>query len=118
MSNSTRNDKRSFGDTSRQTLRARSLSRKKNRLAARKTPMLQGLLLAVTATSAIPQHAMSNSQLILAMRLDGHIRRRVCHTCEAETLLHLVVIQEGLVRLINGARHHLTGATGAGTGAA
>merc|ERR1712203_1168336 len=65
-----------------------------------------------------PPHATSNSQLIFAMRLDGHIRSRIRHTCEAEALLHLVVVQERLVRLIDGTRHHLARAAGAGAGAA
>merc|ERR1719436_1996795 len=41
------------------------------------------------------------------MRLDCHIRGRVCHAREAEALVHLVIVQEGLVRLIDRARDDL-----------
>ena len=40
------------------------------------------------------------SQVILAMGLDGHVRGRVRHAREAEPLPRLVLIQEGLVRLV------------------
>merc|ERR1719201_190210 len=47
------------------------------------------------------------SDLLFAMRLDGHVARRVGHAREAEALLHLVVVQEGLVGLIDAARDDL-----------
>merc|ERR1712039_437896 len=44
-----------------------------------------------------------SSELILAMGLDRHIRGRVGDAREAEAVVHLVVVQEGLVRLVDRA---------------
>merc|ERR1719436_1096939 len=65
-----------------------------------------------------PRNSGSSSELVLAMRLDGHIRRRICHASQAEAIAHLVIVQEGLVRLVDGARHHLARAARARPGAA
>eukprot|EP00403_Amphidinium_massartii_P025956 CAMPEP_0178400946 /NCGR_PEP_ID=MMETSP0689_2-20121128/16049_1 /TAXON_ID=160604 /ORGANISM="Amphidinium massartii, Strain CS-259" /LENGTH=139 /DNA_ID=CAMNT_0020021753 /DNA_START=192 /DNA_END=611 /DNA_ORIENTATION=- len=47
------------------------------------------------------------------MCLDGHIGGCVGHASEAETLIHLVVVQEGLITLVNAAIKHLASAAGA-----
>merc|ERR1712066_965707 len=57
---------------------------------------------AICRTGNIHSRADS-SELILAMRLDCHIRGRVRHAREAEALVHLVIVQEGLVRLVDRA---------------
>merc|ERR1740121_378140 len=58
----------------------------------------------------LSRHARG-SELILAMRLDRHVGGRVGHASEAKAVARLVVIQEGLVGLIDGARKDLAGAT-------
>mmetsp|Transcript_8000 Transcript_8000/g.23449 ORF Transcript_8000/g.23449 Transcript_8000/m.23449 type:complete len:203 (+) Transcript_8000:127-735(+) len=52
-------------------------------------------------------------EVLLLVRLDGAVRGGVGHAREHEALLHLAIIEEGLVRLVDGARHHLAGAGGA-----
>eukprot|EP00959_Pyramimonas_sp_CCMP1952_P395544 8288040-Pyramimonas_sp.AAC.1 len=47
------------------------------------------------------------------MRLDSYIRGGIGHAREAEALPRLVLVQEGLVRLVDLARQHLAGAAGA-----
>merc|ERR1712061_386137 len=41
------------------------------------------------------------SELILTMGLDRHVRGCVSHASQAEALTHLVVVQEGLVGLVD-----------------
>eukprot|EP00443_Scrippsiella_acuminata_P093739 CAMPEP_0115417014 /NCGR_PEP_ID=MMETSP0271-20121206/23907_1 /TAXON_ID=71861 /ORGANISM="Scrippsiella trochoidea, Strain CCMP3099" /LENGTH=146 /DNA_ID=CAMNT_0002841391 /DNA_START=139 /DNA_END=576 /DNA_ORIENTATION=+ len=53
---------------------------------------------------------MKCSELVLAMRLDGHVRGGVRDAREAETLARLVVVQEGLVGLVDRALDDLPGA--------
>eukprot|EP00414_Alexandrium_minutum_P009453 CAMPEP_0113833288 /NCGR_PEP_ID=MMETSP0328-20130328/7825_1 /TAXON_ID=39455 /ORGANISM="Alexandrium minutum" /LENGTH=61 /DNA_ID=CAMNT_0000801543 /DNA_START=106 /DNA_END=288 /DNA_ORIENTATION=- /assembly_acc=CAM_ASM_000350 len=52
------------------------------------------------------------------MSLDGHIGGRVGDASEAEAIAHLIVVQEGLVRLVDGAGEDLARAAGAGARAA
>ena len=73
------------------------------------------LLLAVSLDGHIRGSLL---ELILAVSLDGHIRSRVAHASEAEALAHLVVIQEGLVGLVDSASRNLAGAAGAGASTA
>merc|ERR1719436_1497237 len=82
--------------------------------AAAPTPYLS------TGVSLHPERASptQSSELVFAVRLDGHVGRRVRHAGKAETLLHLVVVQERLVRLVDGALHDLARAAGAGASAA
>merc|ERR1719263_195250 len=58
------------------------------------------------------------SEVILAVGLDGHIRGGVGHAGEAEAIAGLVLIEEGLVGLVDGAIDDLARAAGAGAGAA
>ena len=55
----------------------------------------------------------ATSKLILTVGLDGHIRGGIGDAGEAESLAHLVVIQERLVALVNAALKHLASAAGA-----
>ena len=57
-------------------------------------------------------------QLILAVGLDGHIRSRIGHASQAIPLTGLVIIQEGLIALVDAALQDLSGTAGAGTGTA
>merc|ERR1719436_441658 len=59
-----------------------------------------------------------SSEVILAVSLDRHIRGRVSDAREAEAVVHLVVVQEGLVRLVDRAFDHLARAARARAGAA
>lgn len=52
------------------------------------------------------------------MSEDGAVRRGVGDAGEDESICHLGVIEEGLVRLVNGASGDLAAARGAGAGAA
>ena len=63
-------------------------------------------------------YLVARSKLVLAVGLDGHVGCGIGHASEAKALAHLVIIQEGLVALINAAREHLAGAAGAGASAA
>eukprot|EP00414_Alexandrium_minutum_P007837 CAMPEP_0113831896 /NCGR_PEP_ID=MMETSP0328-20130328/7092_1 /TAXON_ID=39455 /ORGANISM="Alexandrium minutum" /LENGTH=75 /DNA_ID=CAMNT_0000800077 /DNA_START=42 /DNA_END=266 /DNA_ORIENTATION=+ /assembly_acc=CAM_ASM_000350 len=60
----------------------------------------------------------ARSEIVLAVSLDGHIRGRIRDAREAEALAHLVVVQEGLVGLVDGAGEDLARAAGAGARAA
>merc|ERR1719471_2375050 len=55
------------------------------------------------------------SQLILAMRLDCHVGSGICYACEAEAVIHLVVVQESLIRLIDGTLKDFAGTAGTRT---
>jgi len=57
-------------------------------------------------------------ELLLHVRLDGAVGRRVGDAREHETVAHLVVIQERLVGLVNGTSRDLARARGAGARAA
>merc|ERR1719356_1710000 len=46
---------------------------------------------------------LGRSELILAMRLDGHVRGGVRDAGQAEAIARLVVVEESLVRLVDGA---------------
>eukprot|EP00414_Alexandrium_minutum_P011276 CAMPEP_0113840160 /NCGR_PEP_ID=MMETSP0328-20130328/11474_1 /TAXON_ID=39455 /ORGANISM="Alexandrium minutum" /LENGTH=53 /DNA_ID=CAMNT_0000808841 /DNA_START=139 /DNA_END=297 /DNA_ORIENTATION=- /assembly_acc=CAM_ASM_000350 len=52
------------------------------------------------------------------MSLDRHVGGRVGNASEAKAVAHLVVIQEGLVGLVDGAGEDLARAAGAGARAA
>lgn len=52
------------------------------------------------------------------MRRDDAIRRRTRDARQDVTIRYLVIVQEGLVLLIDGPTLHLPGARGAGAGAA
>ena len=51
---------------------------------------------------SLPEEGPSE-ELLLLVRLDRHIGGRVSNASEDEALAHLVVIQEGTVRLVHGA---------------
>merc|ERR1719471_2356024 len=55
------------------------------------------------------------SQLILAMRLDCHVGSGICYACEAKAIIHLVVVQESLIRLIDGTFKDFAGTAGTRT---
>ena len=55
----------------------------------------------------------ATSKLILAVGLDGHIGGGIGDASEAESIAHLVIIQESLVALVNAALKHLASAAGA-----
>merc|ERR1712061_746719 len=58
---------------------------------------------------------LKHSELVLAVRLDGHIRGGVGDAREAEALARLVVVQEGLVGLVDRALDDLPSAARART---
>lgn len=62
--------------------------------------------------------APSSVEIFLLVGLDGAVGGRVGHAGEHESVAHLVVIQEGLIGLVDGSCGHLSGAAGAGSGAA
>lgn len=49
---------------------------------------------------------------------NGDVGSRVSNACEHEAVVHLGLVQERLVTLINGARRNLAGARRAGSGTA
>ena len=55
----------------------------------------------------------ATSKLILTVGLDGHIGGGIGDASEAESIAHLVIIQESLVALVNAALKHLASAAGA-----
>ena len=57
----------------------------------------------VEARKRCPKSQEKALQLVLAVGLDGHIRGGIGHASEAESLAHLIVVQEGLVALVNAA---------------
>ena len=57
-------------------------------------------------------------QGLLLVGLDGAVRGGVGHAGQHEAVAHLGIVQEGLVRLVDGAGSDLAGAAGAGTRAA
>ena len=57
-------------------------------------------------------------QGLLLVGGDGQVAGRVRDARQHEPVIHLSVVQEGLVALINGAVLHLAGAARAGTGPA
>mmetsp|Transcript_14776 Transcript_14776/g.39421 ORF Transcript_14776/g.39421 Transcript_14776/m.39421 type:complete len:222 (+) Transcript_14776:107-772(+) len=61
----------------------------------------------VPLTLLCSDHVLDTSQIVLAVGLDSHVRGRVRHAREAEALPRLVLVQEGLVRLVDLARQHL-----------
>merc|ERR1719325_61291 len=67
------------------------------------------------AKSRIHSKATSSerSEFILAMRFDGHVGRGVRDARQAETLVHLIVVEEGLIRLVDGTLEDLAGTAGA-----
>merc|ERR1719408_528840 len=52
-------------------------------------------------------------EVLLLLRLDRAVRRRVRDAGQHEAVAHLVVVQERAVRLVDGARGHLARAAGA-----
>merc|ERR1719188_822744 len=67
-----------------------------------------------TARPSAESGPVPSSELVLAVGLDGHVRGGVGDASQAEAIAHLVVVQEGLVRLVDGAGQHLARAARAG----
>merc|ERR1719433_76178 len=75
----------------------------------------RGALPAPCMVESAHQGLPPRSQLILAMRLDCHVGSGICYACEAEAVIHLVIVQESLIRLIDGTFKDFAGTAGTRT---